>query len=441
MSVNLVTKNGQPMRTEPPKEEKKHAKFSPSSAHRWVVCPASVLNEPNELDKKKDQDNKKDNANEGTLAHEVLEMVLAGKPNKELELKATQEMIDHAFAFKKEIAKMFGLESDELHANPKIRFQQELKVGSTYLSSIIEGEDYDFFGTIDVLVHEAKTNHLYLFDYKYGRQRVDVRGNMQLLLYALYAMETLFEQRIPAAKIFIGIYQPRAGLDNPLSIIEVDIAELQALNTEILSILHLIKHKDKISHLPLHSLTKPLTVSGDHCQWCPSFFACQETQNALNIAANLIPQDAGAIVINMKESELKEGKLQDAMKIEFEKMLLKNRTRVTNTIKALHEAYKMRIEGGEVIEGLTLSAGRTKHEWINEEVALAKLKEKYVKESISKEYPLTPTQIKEKIKKLGEDKLKEFEMNFGSLIVTKKEAVMVIDSTKSMLKAADDFDL
>ena len=57
-------------------EDKKHFRYGPSSAHRWVKCPSS-------LQKHGREDGVSDIAGEGTIAHKVVELTV-GKSEDEI---------------------------------------------------------------------------------------------------------------------------------------------------------------------------------------------------------------------------------------------------------------------------------------------------------------------------------------------------------------------
>ena len=144
-----------------------HAKFSPSAAHRWLRCPGSY-------DLTKDIPNTSSAAaDEGTLAHEVLEHCLNNEvlPTEYYTDDATMaEYLDEVYLY-------VMMRKAELEAT----LFAELKVDPD-----VDG-DGDCWGTADVVL--VGSGVVEIIDLKYGAgQFVSVVRNEQLELYALGAL-------------------------------------------------------------------------------------------------------------------------------------------------------------------------------------------------------------------------------------------------------------
>lgn len=158
---------------------KSHAKLSPSAADRWMACPGSVV-----LSEGIPQRTSK-YADEGTAAHELAEKLLSGEAIPESTdpdtLKAVMVYVDY----------VEGLRA----AGGELIVEQRVYV------------DEDIHGTADAVVWNGDTKTLYVIDYKHGAGvPVEVRGNLQLKIYALAALLTY---KFPADIVVATIVQPR----------------------------------------------------------------------------------------------------------------------------------------------------------------------------------------------------------------------------------------
>ncbi len=177
-----------------------HAKLSPSGAHRWLHCTASVDEEA------KLPDRESGAAAEGTAAHELAEFKLLRRfgrvdadhlepeskyKNDDME-KHTDDYVDFVcWAF------------DEA---AKISFDAELLVEMRLnLSRWIPGG----FGTGDAVIVADDTAHI--IDLKYGQGvLVHADENPQLMIYAAGMLDA-FDGLYDIHKVKMTVYQPRRG--------------------------------------------------------------------------------------------------------------------------------------------------------------------------------------------------------------------------------------
>ena len=138
-----------------------HAKMSPSGAHRWMRCPASLLLELTLPDTSSKY------ADEGTRAHELASAVLTGvTPSVPADDISMTEYIDDYAKLVREYA-----EGGTLLVEQRVEFSKWIDVP-------------DSFGTSDaVIIHPDR---LTVIDLKYGMGvKVEALENEQLMLYAL----------------------------------------------------------------------------------------------------------------------------------------------------------------------------------------------------------------------------------------------------------------
>lgn len=191
-------------------EERKHALFGASSAHRWLACPGSLLLE------KDLPDTSSASAAEGTLAHELAELkarnyfnhldvskkkiTYAVKKMKENELW-DDEMLTHTDTYIDYIRDV----SIKLPSNPVYYIEHKVH----YRECMPEGYEEDGFGTADCVLIQG--NSLYVLDFKYGKSpdgRVSAEKNPQMMLYALGVYEAC-RVIFLIKDIHLAIIQPR----------------------------------------------------------------------------------------------------------------------------------------------------------------------------------------------------------------------------------------
>jgi len=164
----------------------KHSVYSPSAAHRWMRCPASVFveaGEPNESSPF---------AELGTQAHELAAEYLVTSGGV---YTTDDEMMDAVRFYAGTVNAMAG-ENGHRHVETRVDFSQALGVQNA-------------FGTSDCIIVDGE--NLTVLDFKYGTGvKVEARDNEQMQLYALGALDTL-GLRGKIENVLLGIIQPRIG--------------------------------------------------------------------------------------------------------------------------------------------------------------------------------------------------------------------------------------
>ena len=153
-----------------------HADLSPSAAHRWMLCPASVPF----------QKQSSEYAAEGTAVHEIIERCLKdgaepidfiGKTLSvdKFEKTITEKMADNA-AVMVNFCRMKKSENSDLYSEIYLDLN----------SMLIDGLDG---GTADCVIISHDKKSAVIADYKNGTVKVDVTYNQQLLIYAVGAID------------------------------------------------------------------------------------------------------------------------------------------------------------------------------------------------------------------------------------------------------------
>lgn len=235
------------MMTMKPPDQKKHAKYSASSAHRWIACPGSIS-----LSEKAPPQRESDYAAEGTRAHECLEALLKdvehmGNTHAKLVQSHGIEMAEHAWSAAQTILKM----------KPKgAKLLVEYKSNLDFIEP-------DMGGTADAVIVEDYGT-LTVIDYKYGQGvLVDPEKNEQLLCYALGVAH---QYNYDFTDVRLVIVQPRAYSDDGKTVREWACGIDYLKNFSI-----------ALGEAVGASLNpKPSFEAGDHCRWCPAKMICPE---------------------------------------------------------------------------------------------------------------------------------------------------------------------
>jgi len=187
--------------------DRDHARLSPSSAKRWLMCPGSVPLSEGIPDRTTDY------AAEGTAAHELAERCLRNRLDPESFIGG----MSNGYEVTDEMAAAVRVYVDWVQdqTDPGDEFEIECQLDLRHVGD-------DMFGTGDALIFKPESRHLIIADFKYGRGvAVEVRENAQGLAYACGAIQRYHNRQI--ATVTIAIIQPRAAhADGPVRVWETD---------------------------------------------------------------------------------------------------------------------------------------------------------------------------------------------------------------------------
>lgn len=220
-----------------------HALLSASSAHRWLVCPPSAV----AAEAYPDQDT--EYTREGTLAHEVAEIVARYSIRPEtgrdgFAPEVTQEMLECAAGYRDYIQEQIT------SADAVVMLEQQID----YSPWAAEG-----FGTCDCIILQDDT--LTIIDYKYGQGvPVSADGNPQMMLYALGALND-YGIAYDVTRVEMHIYQPRI---NNVSRAELTVDELLEWAEKTVKPAAELAYKGEGEY-----------KIGEHCRFCPHGGRCR----------------------------------------------------------------------------------------------------------------------------------------------------------------------
>ena len=220
-----------------------HALLSASSAHRWLACPPSAV----AAEAYPAQDT--DFTREGTLAHEVAEVVARDANPAQIYNPVTegitQEMVECAEGYRDYIQELTKSDDAVVLLEQRVDFSPWVPDG---------------FGTCDCIIIQGET--LTIIDYKYGQGvPVSAVDNPQMKLYALGALND-YGIAYDVTKVEMHIYQPRL---NNISVDKLTVAELLTWAEQVAR-----------PQAGLASRGIGPYSAGEHCRFCPHAGRCRE---------------------------------------------------------------------------------------------------------------------------------------------------------------------
>jgi len=322
----------------PDHKSRKHAKLSASGAHRWMKCTASPTLE------QKYPDQSSDFALEGTVAHELADIILSHDFGLIPENQYTRKLKrwkGHRLYGGAEMDRYVAKYVDYVHE----KYGEAAAKSDATFVEIEERLDFSHivpkgFGTGDGLIVSEET--IYVIDLKYGRGvKVDAKDNPQLMLYGVGALKAV-ELYCEPQEVVLCVFQPRL---NHTSEHTISVEELsQWAEQTVKPIAKRAYHNEDTEFSP-----------GPHCRFCKAKHDCRAlAEYNLNLAKHdFAPPET------LSEQELLE--IRDQLDT-FE-----------TWVKAVRSHFMQAALSGHKWPGLKLVEGRSRRMWVDEENAIARL--------------------------------------------------------------------
>lgn len=347
-----------------------HSLLSPSSAHRWVVCTASVAM------CKDCEETDSEYADEGTLAHELAYTMFKGLPEPE---GVTDEMREYVKTYVTNVG---------IISQGAIYSWVEEKLD---LSEVLGAPDQS--GTGDYIAIVGK--ELQVHDLKYGKGvKVYAKGNWQLILYALGALEfvDLLGHEIETVKIVI--HQVRVSEPDECTYTVAELKEIgEFLRKQAKSAIEVLKY-------PSAMVPESYFAPGEkQCRFCPAKADCKALEKfALSSIVDQFEDLANEEVLQAQICEAIDKVPEHTT--ERLSILMKNLELIQQWVKAVNEhVYSLLLNGIEV-PGFKLVEGRAgPRKWSDEKAAEEIMKSMRLKRDEMYSFKLITPTIAEKLLK------------------------------------------
>lgn len=369
-----------------------HARLSPSSAHRWMVCPGSVYLESGK------PDTSSEFADEGTAAHFLASTCLTSSTNTDAYLgrsilvhdKTTNWSENCAYGLRSTgrefevTADMAGFVQTYLNAIRLKAFGNDLMVEQKVeFSRFVDVPDQ--FGTADALILSNSGEELDVDDLKYGRGvRVDAEDNEQMMLYALGSYDQ-FSAVADIKRVRMTIHQPR--LDH-VSVFEISTEKLLAFGERAKAA---AQKAIDILDTGIYDLNE-LVPGEKQCKFCKAKATCprlaQSVTEALGADFDVIETTSVATVVSNAPD------LAYCMsKVEL----------VEQWCKAVRAETERQLLAGNPVAGWKLVQGKQGNRaWVDAKVAEDTLKTMRIKHELMYDYSVISPTAAEKLFKAKE---------------------------------------
>lgn len=383
-------------------ETKQHAKYSASSAHRWLRCPGAITMESAEPDRSSHF------AEEGTVAHEVasqhlqlgiplksfvglLAAVEKGKFKIFLEqypydpvdyniYEVTEDMAGHVETYINHVKEFAAIPGALLKIEQRVSYAQIIGIENQY-------------GTADAIV--LTPDEITVIDLKYGMGvQVDAGYNEQLMLYAIGAK--LSHQWTHKPKRFrLVIVQPRL---NHVSEWVCTAEELDEYARQVRAAARKSEKCPDRNYLMARDFKDWLNPGEKQCRFCKAKGVCPALARQVldNIADDHVEFDD----LTKAESKL-ENANNELSSIDIGR--LSRMAKLTDLaeiwIKGVREAVYIHLMQGENVPGFKLVRGREGiRKWADEAAAEIKMIP-FLAEDTFKKSLISPTEAEKKLKK------------------------------------------
>ena len=402
----------------------KHARLSPSGAHKWMDCPASLAAE------RGIPEVRSEHAAEGTAAHAVAEAVLRainprwrGKRPQFQKVAASEyvgETVEN-WLITDDMAPpiqtyidtvMAAAQGKTLHVEQRVDFSHVVGVRNS-------------FGTADAIIIDG--DELQIHDLKFGRGvKVDAENNYQLMIYALGALP-VFELGSEFSTVRLFIHQPRL---NHVSEWAISVQALRAFGETVKKAakkaIKLFNDAEKGNVIPV----KSFAPGEKACRWCKAAPTCAAY-------ARFVYEAVAGEFVDLSAAEFD---AQDPHKLTPTQLAQAhaNLDFIESWCAKIRKECFTRLINGEELPGYKIVTGRPgNRKWANDTAAeIALLNLTPANDDIYTQKLITPTQA-EKVFKHDPEAWKEVQ----SLIVRPAGAPVVVplSDPRQPISGADDF--
>lgn len=244
--------------------DRAHARFAPSSAHRWLNCPASIrLHEQMRAEPGYVEPPTSAAAGLGQLLHTLSETVLnSDLDNGDAQLSALPaEQRQLILPYIEHVRSLVSNTIELLNVNPDLVVERRYNTGIR-----------DCWGTVDCVMVCYATREVWIIDLKTGHQRVSAEANPQLLIYAIGVLRQINASADTQPwKIHLQIVQPRDE-EEPIKSWTTDSDYIDGFVGRVRSAVRAAGPVGPVDEPSAHLGSMP--VPGDWCEYCPAASRC-----------------------------------------------------------------------------------------------------------------------------------------------------------------------
>jgi hypothetical protein len=353
-----------------------HAILSPSSAHRWVACPGSVV-----LEEGRPRSSSK-YAAEGTAAHEVAAACLITGEDAAVHIGRVIDADGFTFEVTKDMADAIQSYLDTVRSvraatGGKLLVEQALPID--HLT-----DEAGAAGTGDAVI--LTDGEIIVIDLKFGQgERVDAEGNLQMAMYALGAMK-VFDLVGPFEKVRMMIVQPRIGHVSEWSI---DWQELNIYRGEIVAGAVAVAE----AKAPQTDLADFLQPGEKQCRWCKAKATCPALRRTVE---TMVTESAS--VDEFKDLTKSAVATVSNQPADFIALLMPHLDLVEDWVKAVRARAEELLHAGVDVPGYKLVRGKQGNRaWSDKDQAEAVLKSMRLKQDEMYSFTLISPTAAEKL--------------------------------------------
>jgi len=362
-----------------------HSRLSPSSRHRWSVCPGSVREEAKYPERPSGPA-----AIDGTHSHTLLETCL--KESKFADEYIGKELKDHEGSFVVDAQRAERVQVALDYVNKRITEinQDKIIVSNAVVKTeqrvdpkVITGRD-DLSGTVDIQIIGGTVYEI--IDYKDGMQRVDAMGNLQLEQYAIGAISDIlidFKEYRATGKlqdwvsdyydfttVRMTIIQPKLALRGlpPITSWDVKVADIAKASGTLIN-----------QAAATDDPNAPLVPGESQCKYCRASGSCSAKANAALEASGITfhPIVENNLDVVQQAASKDPATLDNAQLVR----LVEAAPLLRQMIEGAEEEALRRMKAGQDLQGLKLVNGKGSRKWTFSEDEMA---QKLVKMGIPK---------------------------------------------------------
>lgn len=375
-----------------------HALLPPSSAKKWLSCPAALACEfglPNESGQA---------AVNGTVMHLVAETVLnraikgedvradtyegvyalhEGKGPIKALVKPEKGAVLITDDFVSQVNKYVDYCRPIIDAAELVEVESRVNLTRVLHTGVeLNGNPLQTFGTADFVAIVKNTDGTYTLivgDLKTGRHKVLAKENKQMMLYALGLLR-VYKRLYDITSVRLVIFQPYAGGADEWDTTPEALEQFGKFASKAA-----LKAIDAFQRGKKGLKPADFRPGNDACQWCRFAESCNAKRKVVSAGAGEL---LGEQMRKSREGESAEMSL-DQLKAEYDKLPLM-RQHIADIEKAMYAAL-MR---GEQVEGLKLVEGRPgNRSWSNTDKVEAFAKEHAIEDLLHKSVLLSPTEV------------------------------------------------